>query len=116
MQTHRFPTVLGGALAVLIFAGVAFVKAQAPATPQAPAAPQAPGTPPPAAAGRGAATPGTETGWATFQTQCAGCHGVVTPIGSAPTAAAIRAMTPERIYAALQGKAHQGRTLTDIQA
>jgi polyvinyl alcohol dehydrogenase (cytochrome) len=110
MQTNRFPTVLGGALAVLIFAGVAFVKAQAPAAPQAPA------PPPAAAAGRGAGIPGTETGWATFQTQCAGCHGVVTPIGNAPTAAAIRAMTVERIYAALQGKTHQGRMLSDIQA
>src|SRR5688572_2454687 len=115
MRTSRFASVICIAVATLIFAGVAFLNAQAPAVPQAPATPpQAPAAPP-QAAGRGG-TPGTETGWSTFQTQCAGCHGVVTPIGSAPTAAAIRAMTPERIYAALQGKAHQGRTLTDIQA
>src|SRR5688572_3059211 len=110
MRTRRFGAAIYCALAILVFTGAAFLRAQEPATPQRPAAPAAP------AAGRGAATPGTESGWATFQTQCAGCHGVVTPIGSAPTAAAIRAMTPERIYAALQGKAHQGRTLTDIQA
>jgi polyvinyl alcohol dehydrogenase (cytochrome) len=110
MRTKRFGAAIYCALAILLFTGAAFLRAQAPATPQAPAAP------PPPAAGRGAATPGTESGWATFQTQCAGCHGVVTPIGGAPTASAIRAMTPERIYAALQGKTHHDRTLSDIQA
>jgi polyvinyl alcohol dehydrogenase (cytochrome) len=110
MRTNRFPTVIGGALAVLIFAGAAFLRAQTPAPPRpADAAPPQP-------TGRGAALPGTETGWSTFQTQCAGCHGVVTPIGNAPMVSAIRAMTPDRIYAALQGKTHHGRTLTDIQA
>jgi polyvinyl alcohol dehydrogenase (cytochrome) len=110
----RFWTVLCGALGALIFTAATFLNAQAPATP---AAPQAP---PPAGAaqggGRGAGIPGTETGWSTFQTQCAGCHGVVTPIGNAPTAWTIRTMTVERIYAALQGKTHHDRTLTDIQA
>jgi polyvinyl alcohol dehydrogenase (cytochrome) len=110
MWTTRFSAPVGGALAVLVFAGAAFLRAQGPPPPQVPAAPAAqPG-------GRGTATPGTESGWATFQTQCAGCHGVVTPIAEAPTVAAIRAMSPERIYAALQGKPHHGRTLSDIQA
>jgi polyvinyl alcohol dehydrogenase (cytochrome) len=100
-----------GAIGLFIFTATALVPAQAPPTPQQqPAAPAAP------AAGRGGGIPGTESGWATFQTQCAGCHGVVTPIGQAPTAAAVRAMTPERIYAALQGKTHHGRMLSDIQA
>ncbi len=110
MPTSRFSPLVCGALAVIVFTGTAFVRAQAPATPQRPPAPAA------QPAGRGAATPGTESGWATFQTQCAGCHGIVTPIGDAPMASAIREMTPQRIYAALQGKPHHGRTLTDIQA
>lgn len=110
MRTSRIGAVICGALAILLFTGAAFLRAQAPAAPQAPAQPAPP------AGGRGAGTPGTETGWSTFQTQCTGCHGVVTPIGTAPMVAAIRAMTPDRIYAALQGKAHHGRTLSDIQA
>jgi polyvinyl alcohol dehydrogenase (cytochrome) len=114
MRTTRF-AVLCGVLAIIVTVGAALPRAQAPATPQAPAAPQAAAPPPAQPAGRGG-TPGTETGWSTFQTQCAGCHGVVTPIGNAPMASAIRAMTPERIHAALQGKPHHGRTLTDIQA
>ena len=110
MRTKGLMAVICGALAVLIFTSVAFLSAQAPAAPQRPATPQAPG------GGRGAGTPGTESGWATFQTQCAGCHGIVTPMREAPMASAIRAMTPDRIYAALQGKTHHGRTLSDIQA
>ena len=110
MRMTRLNAAVCGALAAAIFTSVAFLDAQAPATPQAPAAPPAQG------AGRGGGTPGTESGWSTFQTQCAGCHGVVTPIGAAPTAWTIRTMTPERIYAALQGKTHHGRTLSDIQA
>jgi polyvinyl alcohol dehydrogenase (cytochrome) len=97
-------------LAVVMFV-VVTVTAQAPAAPRqgAPAAPQA--------AGRGpGALPGTETGWSTFQGQCVGCHGVVTQIGTAPMVASIRQLPPERIYAALQGKPHHERTLTDIQA
>jgi polyvinyl alcohol dehydrogenase (cytochrome) len=97
--------------AVLLFVGVA-LRAQAPATPGA----QAPTAAPAPQGGRGAGSPGTESGWATFQGQCVGCHGVVTPIGNAPMTWAIRQMTPERINAALQGKAHHERALTDIQA
>lgn len=105
------PFLRGGccALAVLLF--VSIVAAQAPATPPA----QAPAAPPPAA-GRGGALPGTESGWATFQGQCAGCHGITGATGTAPTAWAIRQMSGERINAALQGKTHHQRTLTDIQA
>src|SRR5688572_1478385 len=117
MRTNRYSSAISGLLAMLVFTGVAFLGAQAPAAPQAPAVPPAAAAPPPAQpAGRGGGVPGTETGWSTFQTQCAGCHGVVTPIGKAPMAAEIRAMPVERIYAALQGKTHQGRTLSDIQA
>ena len=113
-RMQRFSGVLSGALAVLIFTSAVFLGAQAPPPPQT-GAPQAPAGPPPPAAGRGG-IPGTETGWSTVQTQCAGRHGVVTPIGTAPTAAAIRAMLPARINAALQGKTHHDRTLSDIQA
>ncbi len=92
---------LTGVAGVLVFAGLLSAQAPAPAAPQAAARPN---------------TPGTESGWATFQGQCVGCHGVVTKIGTAPMVADIRAMTPERIYAALQGKTHHDKTLTDIQA
>src|SRR3954462_121599 len=44
--------------------------------------------------------PGTESGFATFQTQCAQCHGNPN-VDRAPTAEALREMTPEKIYAAL---------------
>jgi cytochrome c553 len=44
--------------------------------------------------------PGTESGFATFQTQCAQCHG--NPhVDRAPTPSALREMTPEKIYDAL---------------
>lgn len=46
-----------------------------------------------------AARPGTETGLATFQTRCSVCHN--NPGRGAPTASAVRAMTPERIYDSL---------------
>src|SRR3954464_9590557 len=45
-------------------------------------------------------TPGTESGFATFQTQCAQCHGNPN-VDRAPSAEALREMTPEKIYAAL---------------
>ncbi|HXH23836.1 MAG TPA: PQQ-binding-like beta-propeller repeat protein, partial [Vicinamibacterales bacterium] len=110
MQTNRNTPAISWALAAALFTGSVLLQAQDRAPSQA----EAPRTAQPG--GRGAALPGTESGWSTFQTQCAGCHGVVTPVGAAPMVADIRAMTPERIYAALQGKSHHGRTLTDIQA
>jgi polyvinyl alcohol dehydrogenase (cytochrome) len=114
--THRATFVTTIFVAFVVFVGTAFLGAQAPAAPQAPprAPEQAVAAPP--AQGRGAPLPGTESGWATFQGQCAGCHGITGPIGSAPTAWAIRQMPPQRIYDALRGNAHHGRTLTDIQA
>ena len=61
---------------------------------QAPAPPPAP----PPAGQRGA--PGTENGIAVFQTQCMTCHGNPN-VERAPSPAAIREMSPERIYEAL---------------
>jgi mono/diheme cytochrome c family protein len=43
---------------------------------------------------------GTESGFATFQTQCAQCHGNPN-VDRAPTPTALREMTPEKIYAAM---------------
>src|SRR5262245_38726528 len=57
---------------------------------------QAPPAPP--AGQRGA--PGTENGIAVFQTQCMACHGNPN-VERAPSPAAIREMSPERIYEAL---------------
>jgi len=54
----------------------------------------------PAAQGRGGGLPGTESGIATFQTQCFMCHGHP-DVPEAPTPVEIRDMTPERIYTAL---------------
>ena len=49
---------------------------------------------------RDAAAIGTESGFGIFQDNCTSCHGNP-DVPRAPTPAAIRAMTPERIYAAL---------------
>src|SRR4029077_3347584 len=43
---------------------------------------------------------GTESGFATFQNVCGQCHGNPN-VERAPTAEALREMTPEKIYAAL---------------
>ena len=43
---------------------------------------------------------GTESGFAVFQQRCMGCHGNPN-VERAPTPAAIREMSPERIYEAL---------------
>jgi polyvinyl alcohol dehydrogenase (cytochrome) len=102
-------TLIGTLSAAALFIATAFLGAQAPAgAPQAPAAPQA--APP---AGRGA-LPGTESGWATFQGQCYGCHRNESPDGT-PTAASIRQLTPDRIFDALKGRNHGGVELSDIQ-
>src|SRR5213079_1281744 len=74
--------------AVALFAAITFYT-QAPQ--------QAP-PPAPAAGQRGA--PGTENGIAVFQTQCVACHGNPN-IERAPSPAALREMSPERIYDAL---------------
>ncbi len=59
---------------------------------------------------------GTEFGFFTFQTKCMTCHGNP-KVERAPSPAAIREMTPERIYAALTDGVMktQGSSLTDDQ-
>ena len=107
-------SVFGTVSAAALFVCTAFIGAQAPAAtpPQttAPAAGQA--APPPA--GRGTPLPGTESGWATFQGQCYGCHRNESPDGT-PTAASIRQLTPERIFDSLAGRNHGNVVLSDIQ-
>ena len=73
--------------------------------------PQAAGQAPPPAF-----TPGTESGFATFQTQCAQCHGNPN-VDRAPTPSALREMTPEKIYEALSTGVmqQQSSALTDPQ-
>ena len=94
---------------------VTVTHAQAPAAGQAGA--QAPATqaPPPPGGGRGF-TPGTESGFATFQTRCTGCHGNPA-VERAPSPNAIREMTPERIYDSLTTGSMQTQSngLTDAQ-
>src|SRR5438132_2873185 len=59
---------------------------------------------------------GTESGFATFQTQCAQCHGNPN-VDRAPTPEALREMLPEKIYAALTTGVmqQQASALTDPQ-
>src|SRR5436190_6693151 len=59
---------------------------------------------------------GTESGFATFQTQCAQCHGNPN-VDRAPTPAALREMPPEKIYEALTTGVMQTQAaaLTDQQ-
>src|SRR5262245_55021356 len=102
--------VIGTVSAAALFAGTACIGAQAPAAPQGTTPPPAQAAP---AAGRGA-LPGTESGWATFQSQCFRCH--TNQAGQAPTAWSIRQLTPEEIVAALNRPSHtEGRALSDIQ-
>lgn len=90
---------------------------QAPAAGQAPVAgqPAAPQQPPAPGPGRGG-TPGTEAGFATFQTRCSACHGNPA-VERAASPAAIREMAPEKIYDALVSGTMQvqGQSLTDVQ-
>ncbi len=82
------------------------IAAQAPAG-QAQAAP--PG-------GLRGLVPGTESGFATFQTRCSACHGNPN-VERAPSPAAIREMPPEKIYEALVSgpMQAQAKDLTDEQ-
>lgn len=59
---------------------------------------------------------GTESGFAVFQQRCVGCHGNPN-VPRAPSPAAIREMTPERIYTALTTGVMkgQGDSLTEDQ-
>jgi len=85
-----------------------------PARPAAPASREA--APPDPAAIFGGPTPGTEFGFATFQTQCSSCHGNPA-VERAPSPDAIRMMPPERIYTALTTGVMQaqGAAMTDVQ-
>ena len=113
MNRNTLAAPLWFALGLCLF--VAVTHAQAPALGQAGA--QAPATqaPPPPGGGRGF-TPGTESGFATFQTRCTGCHGNPA-VERAPSPNAIREMTPERIYDSLTTGSMQTQSngLTDAQ-
>ena len=72
---------------------------------------------PPRTTGQGfGGAPGTESGIATFQTQCFQCHGHP-DVPEAPTPDEIRALTPERIYESLTtgSMAEVSVDLSDIQ-
>ena len=60
---------------------------------------------------------GTESGFAVFQTKCMGCHGNPAMADRAPSPAALRQMTPEKIYDALTTgpMKTQGSSITDDQ-
>ena len=87
-------------------------RAQAPAPTSAQSQSQAP----PAPAAGANLNAGTETGIGTFQTHCMGCHGNPN-VPQAPAPAAIRQMSPERIYDALTTglMKPQGDAFTDGQ-
>ncbi|HVQ14907.1 MAG TPA: PQQ-binding-like beta-propeller repeat protein [Vicinamibacterales bacterium] len=109
MNRTPLPALIWPALGLALF--VAVTHAQAPAAGQAPVT-QAP---PPPGGGRGF-TPGTESGFATFQTRCTGCHGNPA-VERAPSPNAIREMTPERIYESLTtgSMQTQSKDLNDAQ-
>ena len=96
------------------------VQTASPAQPAAPARPAAPAArdaaPPDPTAIFGGATPGTEFGIATWETQCSSCHGNPA-VERAPSPDAIRMMPPERIYTALTTGVMQaqGAAMTDVQ-
>ncbi|HEY5020779.1 MAG TPA: cytochrome c, partial [Steroidobacteraceae bacterium] len=56
--------------------------------------------PEPSAGAPAARAPGTESGFFLFQARCTNCHGNP-EVEHAPSPEALRAMPPERIYAAL---------------
>jgi polyvinyl alcohol dehydrogenase (cytochrome) len=101
-------------IALAAAAGLAGCASPGSGSPGAAPAPP-PAAPQQAQAGRGG-PPGTEFGFATFQTQCTTCHGNPT-VERAPSPAAIREMSPEKIYTALVSGVMQaqGNALTDEQ-
>jgi polyvinyl alcohol dehydrogenase (cytochrome) len=115
VKRHTFSALIWFALAFALF--VAVTHAQAPAAGKTPAGAQVPAAqaPPPPGGGRGF-TPGTESGFATFQTRCTGCHGNPN-VDRAPSPSAIRAMTPERIYESMTtgSMQMQSKDLSDAQ-
>ena len=107
MKRHLYP------LAAVACCWVSILTTVHPAgRTQAPAPAQAA---PPQAPGRGG-PPGTEAGFATFQTRCSACHGNPA-VERAPSPAALREMTPEKIYDALVSGTMQtqGQALSDVQ-
>ena len=104
--------------AAMVWTGVmSWVLTVHPQGGQAP--PAAPGQQPAQAGGAGRGQrglPGTESGWASFQTRCSICHSNPGP-NQGPTAEEIRLMTPERIFEALTtGKMkNQGDGLSEPQ-
>ena len=93
-------------IGVTAWVGAALSQAPAPARGQQP--PAAP------AGGGQRGAPGTENGIAVFQTQCMSCHGNP-KAEKAPSPAAIRLLSPERIYDSLMTGTmkDQGAKLSD---
>jgi polyvinyl alcohol dehydrogenase (cytochrome) len=92
---------------------------QSPILGQEPAPPSSPGPGqqgPPPGGGFGGFTPGTEFGFATFQNECSACHGNPN-VERAPSPAALREMSPEKIYEALSTGVMktQAATLSDAE-
>ena len=103
-------------VATLLVCGCA-TSGNEPAAPNAAAPAQArPPAQRAAEGGFGAGAPGTEFGFATFQTQCTSCHGNPA-VERAPSPEAIREMSPEKIYTALVSGVMQaqGMALSDQQ-
>ena len=102
---------IAAAAACCWVAAITTPTGQAPPAPSPAAGQQAP---PPAPGGRG--VPGTESGFATFQTRCSICHGNPA-VDRAPSPAALREMPPEKIYDALVSGTMQAQAkeLTDAQ-
>src|SRR5262252_4739320 len=99
-------TTAWGAVFAWMIAASPHMSGQAPAGGQ-----PAQGQPaaPPAAGGFRGGIPGTESGWATFQTRCSACHGNPN-VERAASPATLREMTPEKIYDALVSGSMQAQS------
>jgi polyvinyl alcohol dehydrogenase (cytochrome) len=109
-KLYLLPVVIGCAITILTT-----VHPQAGG--QTPAAATVPAQPPSAqGGGQRGGVPGTESGFATFQTRCSVCHGNPA-VERAPSPAAIREMSPEKIYDALVSglMQTQAQDLSDAQ-
>ena len=114
----RLSVLLFGWMYVAIFLAIVEPRAlgHAPDAEQAPAPAQPAGQQPPVPGGGRGITPGTESGFATFQTRCSICHGNPA-VERAASPSAIREMTPERIYDAMASGSMQAQSqaLNDSQ-
>jgi polyvinyl alcohol dehydrogenase (cytochrome) len=99
-EIRNWGTLVGSWIVLALAAAAQAAPSQGQAAAQARTSPASAALPP--RAGQTSQLPGTEMGFAVFETQCTRCHGNPAAAQSrAPDPAVIRQMSPERIYDAL---------------